>query len=432
MRVRPTGEEVFMRKPIGAVAIVAVAALGLAACGGGSSSGSGSGGSSGKTLIISTDLPMQGSSKDASDSTINAINLYLDQINHKAGKYTVKLQEYDDSTAAAGQWDPATCSKNAQAHVANKDEVAVMGTFNSGCAILETPILNQDPSGPMLMVSHANTNPGLTKAWNPGEPQKYFPSGERSYARVVTTDDYQGTADADFAKAQGVKKVYILNDDQVYGQGVAKAFQTQAQKDGITIAGNTPYDSKQPNYTALMNRIKATGSDMLFVGGIYDNNGGQLIKDKVAVLGDNTQVKFMAPDGWTGYPEFLKQSISAGAYLSFAGLSLQPLEEAGGAGAKFIAAYKAKYSADPVGAYPLYGVAAIQAILQAVEKSDGTRKGVRDAVFEGSGIDIPAAQSVLGKDIKIDPATGDVNAKDISIEVVKGGQETFLKAQPVS
>ncbi len=419
-----------MRKPIGAVAIVAVAALGLAACGGGSSSASG--GSSGKTLIISTDLPMQGSSKDASDSTVNAINLYLDQVNHKAGKYTVQLKTYDDSTAAAGQWDPATCSKNAQAHVANKNEVAVMGTFNSGCAELEVPVLNQDPSGPMLMVSHANTNPGLTKSWNPGEPQKYFPSGERSYARVVTTDDYQGTADADFAKSVGAKKVYILNDNQVYGQGVAKAFQTEAVKDGLTVIANTPYDSKQPNYTALMNRIKSAGADMIFVGGIYDNNGGQLIKDKVAVLGDNTKVKFMAPDGWTGYPQFLSQSISAGVYLSFAGLSLQPLEQAGGAGAKFIASYKAKYNADPVGAYPLYGVAAIQAILQAISNSDGTRKGVRNAVFSGSGIDIPAAQSVLGKEIKIDPSTGDVNAKDISIELVKGGQETFLKPQPVN
>ena len=73
----------------------------------------------------------------------------------------------------------------------------------------------------------------------------------------------------------------------------------------------------------------------------------------------------------------------------------------------------------------------MQVILKAIAASDGTRKGVRDAVFEGSGVDIPASDSVLGKESKIDPATGDVNNKDISIELVKGGQETFLKAQPV-
>ena len=100
------------------------------------------------------------------------------KIGNKAGTYSVGLKEYDDSTAAKGAWDDATCTANANAHVTNKAEVAVMGTYNSGCAKLEVPILNQDPSGPMLMISHANTNPGLTKAWDPGEPQKYYPTGK--------------------------------------------------------------------------------------------------------------------------------------------------------------------------------------------------------------------------------------------------------------
>ncbi len=109
--------------------------------------------------------------------------------------------------------------------MANASIVAVMGTYNSGCAKIIVPILNQDPDGPMLMVSHANTNVGLTKTWDPGEPEKYYPTGKRNYARVVTTDDYQGRAAAQFmAKDLGVKKCYVLNDNQTYGQGVAKAF----------------------------------------------------------------------------------------------------------------------------------------------------------------------------------------------------------------
>ena len=75
-----------------------------------------------------------------------------------------------------------------------------MGTYNSGCAKLEVPVLNQDPTGPMLMVSHANTNPGLTKTWDPGEPDKYYPTGKRNYARVITTDDYQGRRLRTFAR----------------------------------------------------------------------------------------------------------------------------------------------------------------------------------------------------------------------------------------
>ena len=82
-------------------------------------------------------------------------------------------------------------------------------------------------------------------------------------------------------------------------------------------------------------------------------------------------------------------------------------------------------------AYPLYGVAAMQVILAAIEKSDGTRKGVTEAVLSGEGITIPADQSVVGKEIKIDPATGDTTAQDLTIEIVKDGKETFFKSQSV-
>ncbi len=118
------------------------------------------------------------------------MELYL-KSHPKAGDYTIKLQKFDDATAAAGKWDAAQCAKNANEAVGTKDLVAVMGTYNSGCAQVEVPILNQDPDGPLLMVSEANTNPGLTKAWDTGDPDKYYPTGVRNYARVVATDDYQ-------------------------------------------------------------------------------------------------------------------------------------------------------------------------------------------------------------------------------------------------
>jgi len=285
----------------------------------------------------------------------------------------------------------------------------------------------------MLMVSHANTNPGLTKTWDAGEPAKYFPSGKRSYARVVTTDDIQGPAAAQFAaKDLKVTKCFVLNDTETYGQGVAKTFAEEAAKQGITVVGNTSWKKGDANYTALFGQAKAAGADCVFFGGIYDNNGGQLTKDKVAVLGSNEAVKLIAPDGFTGYPDFLKLAESGGAYLTFAGLSTDPLRAAGGKPAKFLDDYKAKYGADVRTSYALYGVQALQVILAAIEKSDGTRAGVRNAVFEGAGISIPADTAIIGKQATIDPATGDISAKDISVELVKDGKETFHKAWPVS
>jgi branched-chain amino acid transport system substrate-binding protein len=406
-----------------------------ATTGGSTPSGGGAtgGGGGGKTLIIGTDLPLQGASADTSGDTNKMIQLYLDSIQHKAGNFTVNIKTYDDSTAAKGAWDDAACAANAKAHVANTDEVAVMGTFNSGCADIELPTLNQDPNGPMLMVSHANTNPGLTKAWDTGEPGKYYPTGVRNYARVVTTDDYQGAAAADFASQDlKAKSVYILNDNQVYGIGVARAFQTQAQKDGMTVLGNDAWDASASNYTALFQKIKSKNPDMIYIAGIYDNNGGQLIKDKVSVLGDNKTVPMMVPDGFTGYPDEDKLPQSQGEYLTFAGLSSDVLSKVKGPGADLLAAFKAKYGHPPAGSYPLYGVAAVQVILAAIAKSDGTRKSITSQVLgSGAGITIPQSQSVTGKAIVIDPKTGDTTAKDITVEIMKNNTETFFKAQTV-
>jgi branched-chain amino acid transport system substrate-binding protein len=285
----------------------------------------------------------------------------------------------------------------------------------------------------MLMVSHANTNPGLTKTWDPGEPDKFYPTGTRNYARVVTTDDFQGTADSAYvAKDLGKKNCFVLNDNQTYGQGVATAFVNNAKKIGLNILGNQPWDAKQPNYTALFQSIKSKNPDCIFLAGIYDNNGGQLVKDKVKVLGDNTKVIMMGPDGFSGYTDLQKQKEGEGMYLSFAGLDTESLRANGGGAAKFLDAYKAKYGADPSTSYALYAVAAVQVILKAIEGSDGTRKSINEQVFGGgAGITIPEADSVIGKEIKIDPKSGDTNNKDISILQLKGGKETFIKAQPV-
>jgi len=403
------------RLKVAVVALAASVSLVLASCS-----------SSSSDLFIASDLPLQGGSADQSKSTNNAIKLLLKQSGNVAGEFSIGFREYDNSTAAKGSWDDAQCAKNAQAHVAAKDEVGVMGTYNSGCAKIIVPVLNQDPEGPMVMISNANTNPGLTKAWDAGEPEKYYPTGARNYFRVVTTDDNQGNAAAEFAQSIGVKRVYVLNDRQTYGIGVARSFTAAAKKLGLTVLSDgdagTGWDDKAPNYEALFTKIKATKPDMVYVGGIFDLNGGQLVKDKVKYLGDNTKVKFMMPDGFTGYPDFLALPEAAGAYLSFTGLSIDQFPK-GGAAEKFQADYLAEYGEAPTSSFSVYGAAAAQVLLKAIAASDGTRKGVFEAM---KGIVVPAEESVVGTTLQFDE-NGDIVSRDITILNVTDNKETFVK-----
>ena len=123
---------------------------------------------------------------------------------------------------------------------------------------------------------------------------------------------------------------------------------TQRQS-GIDIVGERGLGRQAAQlHGAVQQASRPPEPDCVYLGGIYDNNGGQLIKDKVAVLGPNTgDVKLFAPDGFTGYPDLLKLPEAEGMYLSFAGLPTAQLVKPGGVGGKFFDDYKAKYGQDP-------------------------------------------------------------------------------------
>jgi branched-chain amino acid transport system substrate-binding protein len=379
---------------VGALALVA------AGCGGKkSSSGGGSGvtalpassctpveykGDGKPDVLIATDLPMQGGSRTQSSQIVAATRYLLGQDNWKAGDQKVAFQACDDSTAQAAKWDPDKCSRNAHAYAQDASLVGVIGTFNSGCAAIEIPVANQAPGGGLMLLSPANTYGCLTEPCAGNEPEKYYPTGKRTYARVAPSDPNQGAVDAAFLKSQGVSSVYILNDKEAYGLGVAKNFQGAAKALGMTVTGFSAYDPKQPSFRALFTRIKATNPDAVFIGGLVDENSGQLINDKVSVLGANDgAVKLMLPDGFTTDAIFQRKEggtpNAKGAYFSVAGVGIDKYT---GAAQDFIAGFKATLGGKPVDPYAILGAQAARVMLDAIANSDGSRTGVIEQVFK--------------------------------------------------
>ena len=344
----------------------------------------------------------------------------LKQAGGKAGKFTVQLVNCDDATAQAASWDSATCTANAKGYARNSSIVGLLGTFNSGCAVIEMPITNRAPGGGIAMVSPANTYVGLTHTSPvPGEPGKYFPSGHRNYARVAVPDNYQGAADALFAQSKGWKKIYVLNDGETYGAGIAGNFVNAAKSLGITILGNDKWDKTAPNYQALYQKIQGTNPDAVFLGGIISNNGGQLIKDKVAVLGDNSKVALMGPDGFNTTDTVTDAgAASEGMYVTIGGSSPNDLKNA--AGKAFVSAFKKTYKVSTLQAYTGYGAEAMQVLMAAIAKSNGTRASVVKSLY---GLKVP--NSILGPasiDKFGDPVYGDSAQTQVTIQNVAGGK----------
>jgi branched-chain amino acid transport system substrate-binding protein len=399
-------------------ALGAVAVMVLAACS--QTPGGGGGGDKGEIEIWSS-LPRQGSSKAQTDTIVNAIKMAFEEVGNKAGGYTIVYKDVDDSTAAAGKWDEATEIKNANDAVANDKVVAYIGTFNSGAAKLSIPILCAKG---IVMVSPANTYPGLTKEGKgePDEPGKYYPNGcTRNYTRVVPADDLQGRAGAVWAAKLGLTNVYVLDDTELYGKGIADVFNQEAAGAGLTVLGRDSIDGKATDYKALAEKIKATNPQLVYYGGITQNNAGQLWRDLKDAMPD---VALMGPDGiFEG--EFLQAAgeSAEGSYITFGGV---PPSELTGAGAEWLAAYNAKYPDAPPEAYTAYGYEAAKVIIAALERAGASNPSDMTALRAALLREVFATKDYAGiLGTWSFNAEGDTSLTDMSGQVVEGGEFTF-------
>ena len=411
--------------------LTAAMAFGVAACGddeNGGDGGGGGGSEGGGTLTVYSSLPLQGASRPQSEDVIKGIRLALKQKGGKCGDYTIKYESLDDATAAAGKWEPGATAANARKAAQDENTIAYIGEFNSGASAISIPITNE---AGILHVSPSNTAYGLTKSGpgaDEGEPDKYYQANpdQRNYGRVVPIDNIQGAALAQYMKDEGVKKVYILDDAEVYGKGVAANTKLAAEELGIEIAGEDSWEGKAANYRALAAKIKATGADAVFTGGIIDNNAPQLYKDLNAAMPD---AKLFGPDG-VATVDFTKEippKVQQQTYLTAPTLSPEELPPAG---QQFYKDYEAEYGEpqDEIDPYAVYGYESMAIVCDAIAEGGDDRAAVIEAFMNTKGRESP-----LGT-YDIDPE-GDTTLSDYGGYKAEGGKLVFnkvIKAQAAS
>jgi branched-chain amino acid transport system substrate-binding protein len=285
------------------------------------------------------------------------------------------------------------------------------------------PILGKAPGGGIAMVSPGNTLICLTQSapgCPKGQPGSLFPQ-RRNYSRVVPNDAYQGAGLASFAKQQKIKRTYVLyagGDPTSLGQ--ARTFRGAAKPLGIKITGFRAWNPDAANYKGLMRTVGATMPDAVLLAGLTEENGAQLIKDKVAVLGPNSgMVKLLAPDGFAQQSTIdLAGSASKGMFVSVPGRVPENLQ---GPGQKLVSQLQ-KVTKGPVELYAPYAGQAASVLLEAIAKS-GQRSGVIDGVRETNVSDgITGSFSIL--------PSGDPSLGPITVSVAKSSFVTVREIDP--
>jgi branched-chain amino acid transport system substrate-binding protein len=362
---------------------VAVAAAGaIGACGGGGDETS-SGGSGGGTISIYSSLPLQGASSAQTKPMVNGIKLALDQAGNKAGNYTVNYESLDDSTAQAGEWDPGQTAANARKAAADPETVFYIGEFNSGASEVSIPILN---NAAIPQVSPANTYVGLTTdepGSAPGEPDKYYPTGNRTYLRIVGRDSIQAAADLQAMEDAGCTKVAVANDKEAYGAWLADLIDLEKEDYDLEITSNTGIDPKAANFRSYAQTVKGEGADCFFFAGIVSNGAVQLAKDINAALPD---AGIFGADGvctssYTSEKEGgVPASIAPKIQCTVATLDLKSYP----GGKDFLKAYEDQYGDANPDPYAIYGYEAMKLGLDTIADlgADGSDKeAVLDALF---------------------------------------------------
>jgi branched-chain amino acid transport system substrate-binding protein len=351
---------------------------------------------------------------------VQGIELALQQANNKAGDYTVEYESLDDSTAQAGTWTPEATSANARKVAQDDSAVAYIGEFNSGASAISMPILNEIP---IAQISPANTAVGLTTDEagadvEAGEPEVYYPTGERHYARIVPKDTIQGAALAGVMSEDGCQNAYILNDKEVYGAGLANNIESAAEEVGLEVIANDGIDPKAPNFRSLAGKLKSENTDCFVFSGITANGAVQLFKDVAAAL---PEAKLYGPDGVaeSGFADPAEGGIPPAVQerTKVTVATLAP-EEYPPEGREFFQTFEEKYGEANPDPYAIYGYEAMQLALDAISRSDGSKQGVIDAVFDTKG-----RESVLGT-YDIDE-NGDTTLTDYGVYTIEGGELQF-------
>ncbi|HEY4564856.1 MAG TPA: branched-chain amino acid ABC transporter substrate-binding protein, partial [Thermoanaerobaculia bacterium] len=339
-----------------------------------------------RALIVS-DLPMRGDSADRSRQQVEAIRLELERSNWKAGPTTVGFQDCDDSISRTGLWDAAVCRANARAYADDPRAVGVIGTYNSGCAAEEIPILNR---AGVVMVSPGNTAVCLTERsplCDSGQPRSLYPTGQRTYARVVPNDAFQGAALAEFAQEEGVTRPFVLyaaSDPTSFGQ--AANFRAAAEDIGMRLAGYASWNAKARSYTSLFERVKSSGADAVVLAGLIEENGAELIRDKALALGPSGGFPVFAFDGFAQQATIDGVGGAArGMFASLPGRAPQKLREGG---ATLVGDLQDEIGDEPVEQFAPAAGEAAGVMLGALAAAGPHRAGMVKAVFvtKGGGI----------------------------------------------
>jgi branched-chain amino acid transport system substrate-binding protein len=412
-----------VRRPVTVSAAgLAALTLGLAGCGSSQNTGYRI---PGRTLTIYASVPLNGPSAVTGMAVLRGERMALAASGGRIGSYRIVLKALDDATVARGSWDPGQTTVNARVAVADPTTIGYLGNVNSGASAISIPLLNR---AEIPQISPSSTAVGLTSAAvgaAPGEPQKYYPTGVRTYARVIPNDAVQAQVQVKAQQRADCRRTFVLDDGEVDGEDTAMSFELAARAAGLTVTGAQAFPRGATDYSSLAASVAQTRADCVLISAIPDS-GAVLLTTQVAAALPNATIFGTAAVAQSSYTDPSQGGIPHGldprVLITAAALDGQAYPPAGRA---FLAEYRQHFGAAQPAA--IFGYEAMSLMLGAIHRAtDGGTKPANRSKVLAAIFSTRERRSAVGS-YSID-RNGDTSLRTYGLYRVVDGHLTFWKA----
>jgi branched-chain amino acid transport system substrate-binding protein len=359
-------------------------------------------------VLLVSDLTLEGVAGDVNRAMVQGLRLALEQREFEAGAFSVGYQSCDNATAQSESVDFFRCGSNAKAYAHSLRVVGVFGSYTSPCSFIQIPITNGAKDGPLAMVSPSNTFDGLTF------DESLYPTGTRSFFRLVPTERYQGGSHVQLAKQLGDDRLFVLESSEGhYAEEYVERLRETARRVGIEIVGSEKYSEDVTSHEGLVQRVAAARPESVAVVGILTPASGALLRELRAALGPGVSIS--AADGF-GVPDALREVTGPAARLLYVALPGVANRFLPPRGKQFLAAFAASNGGDPgPDLAASYGAQGMEILLDAIARSDGTRASVTEQLSRTR-----VANGILG-DVSWD-ARGDLHQGPVTFTRLRGDE----------
>lgn len=379
----------------------------------------------GQTLSIYASLPYIGVDAAEGDAALDGARMALAAVGGRIGRYRIVLHALDDATISSHGWDPGQTTINARAAILDPTTIGYVGDLNSGATAIALPLLSR---AGVPQISPTSTAVGLTEASqgaSPGEPQKYYPTNVRTFARVVPNDGVQAAVQVAIQRSAGCRSTFVLDDGEVDGNDAASSFVAAAAAAHLTVAADDQYLGTATNYTSMAQTAVKSHAECVLISADAQNHAVALTEAVAAAM---PEARLFATSE-LAVPAFVDPADGGVSPTVATRLLLTMPMLAGGmyppGGRRFLTAYGRRYGRWEPDA--IFGYEAMSLMLNAVSRATGggRRQAVRSRVIH----EIFATRnrhSVLGT-YSID-RQGDTTLNRFGVYRIEDGRLVFVQA----